>query len=74
MPVTLLELTFGVLGDLFGRKRLLLIGAGLIVIGETVSVLTPGASSSTQTRALVLWIGQALSGVGPRHCFPRRWR
>ncbi len=70
VPVTLLELTFGVLGDLFGRKRLLLIGAGLIVIGETVSVLTPGASSSTQTRALVLWIGQALSGVGAAALFP----
>jgi MFS family permease len=58
VPVTLLELTFGVLGDLFGRKRLLLIGSGLIVVGELVGTLTPGASASTGTRALVLWIGQ----------------
>lgn len=57
VPVTLLELTFGVLGDLFGRKRLLIIGAALISVGELISVLTPGASTSTGMRALVLWIG-----------------
>src|SRR6201986_937155 len=45
VPVTLLELTFGVLGDLFGRKRLLLIGAALITIGEVVGMLTPGAGT-----------------------------
>src|SRR6202142_3368219 len=47
VPVTLLELTFGVLGDLFGRKRLLVGGAAILAIGELISVLTPGASSST---------------------------
>jgi MFS family permease len=70
VPVTLLELTFGALGDLFGRKRLLLIGAGLIAAGELVSVLTPGASSSTDTRVVVLWIGQALAGIGAAALFP----
>jgi MFS family permease len=70
VPVTLLELTFGVLGDLFGRKRLLLIGSGLIVVGELVGTLTPGASASTGTRALVLWIGQGLAGVGAAALFP----
>lgn len=70
VPVTLFELTFGVLGDLFGRKRLLVIGAGLIVIGELVGTLTPGASASTATRALVLWIGQALCGIGAAALFP----
>src|ERR1700728_2229944 len=34
VPVTLLELTFGVLGDLFGRKRLLVIGALLLAAGQ----------------------------------------
>ena len=40
VPVTLLELTFGVLGDLFGRKRLLLIGRSLLAVGELVAQLT----------------------------------
>jgi MFS family permease len=70
VPVTLFELTFGVLGDLFGRKRLLLFGAGMIVIGELVGALSPGASASTGTRSLVLWIGQALCGVGAAALFP----
>src|ERR1700722_14036832 len=34
LPITVLELTCGVLGDLFGRKRLLLGGAGLLAVGE----------------------------------------
>src|SRR5579875_817924 len=34
VPITLLELTFGVVGDMLGRKRLLLVGAALMVAGE----------------------------------------
>jgi MFS family permease len=70
VPITLLELTFGVLGDLFGRKRLLVGGALILAVGELVSVLTPGTGSSTDTRVLVLWIGQALSGIGAAALFP----
>jgi len=70
VPVTLLELTFGVLGDLFGRKRLLIGGATCIALGELVAVLTPGASSSTDTRVLVLWSGQILAGIGAAAIFP----
>lgn len=70
VPVTLLELTFGVLGDLFGRKRLLLGGAAILAVGEAISVFTPGASSSTDTRVAVLWIGQALAGIGAAALFP----
>ena len=70
VPVTLLELTFGVLGDLFGRKRLLVSGTVLLMIGQLVSVLTPGAASSTGTRVLVLWTGQILSGLGAAAIFP----
>src|ERR1700760_343404 len=40
VPVSLFELTFGVLGDLFGRKRLLIGGSALMVVGEAMSVLT----------------------------------
>ena len=70
VPVTLLELTFGVLGDLFGRKRLLVIGSLLLVVGQTISVLTPGADASTGTRVLVLWSGQIISGIGAAAIFP----
>lgn len=70
VPVVLFELTFGVLGDLFGRKRLLVGGALILAAGELVSVLTPGASTSTDTRVLVLWIGQAMAGVGAAALFP----
>ncbi|KAA9165600.1 MFS transporter [Amycolatopsis acidicola] len=70
VPVTLLELTFGVLGDLFGRKRLLIGGSLLLALGEIVSVLTPGAGVSTDARVAVLWIGQALAGIGAAVLFP----
>jgi MFS family permease len=70
VPVTLLELSFGALGDLFGRKRLLVGGALLLGVGELVAVLTPGASASTGTRVLVLWIGQIIAGIGAAAIFP----
>jgi MFS family permease len=70
VPVTLLELTFGVLGDLFGRKRLLVGGALLMSVGELIAVLTPGVSASTDTRVLVLWSGQIVAGIGAAALFP----
>ncbi|GAB2997712.1 MFS transporter [Amycolatopsis acidiphila] len=70
VPVTLLELTFGVLGDIFGRKRLLIGGSLLLAIGEIVSVLTPGAGVPADARVAVLWIGQALAGIGAAVLFP----
>jgi MFS family permease len=54
VPVSLFELTFGVLGDLFGRKRLLIGGALLLAIGEAVVFLSPGAGASTGTRVLAI--------------------
>jgi MFS family permease len=62
LPVTVLELTFGVLGDLFGRKRLLIGGATLLTIGELVSSLAGGIPQ--------LWAGQILSGLGGAALFP----
>ncbi len=70
VPVCLLELTFGVLGDLFGRKRLLAGGALVLAAGEAIAVATPGAASATGTRVLVLWIGQIVAGVGAAALFP----
>jgi MFS family permease len=70
VPVTLLELSFGVLGDLFGRKRLLVIGASLLTVGMGVGLLTPGLGTSTNTRVAVLWIAMILSGAGAAAIMP----
>ena len=70
VPVVVLELSFGVLGDLFGRKRLLVGGALMLAIGEFIAVLTPGASVPTGTRLLVLWTGEAIAGIGAAALFP----
>ncbi|WP_020106633.1 MFS transporter [Nocardia sp. 348MFTsu5.1] len=56
------ELTFGVLGDMFGRKRLMLGGAGLIVVGAALS------ASAQQVE--VMWIGQIISGIGAGALYP----
>jgi len=62
--VCVLELSLGVLGDLFGRKRLLVVGALMLTVGEFIAVLTPGASLPTGTRLLVLYSGLAIAGIG----------
>jgi MFS family permease len=70
VPVCVLELSFGVLGDLFGRKRLLVGGALVLACGDAIVLLTPGASVSTSTRLLVLWTGLAIAGLGAGAIFP----
>jgi MFS family permease len=70
IPVAALELGFGVFGDLFGRRRLLVWGAALIVVGSAVAVLVPGEGSSTDARVTMLIIGQLLSGIGAAAIFP----
>ncbi|MBK3646482.1 MFS transporter [Streptomyces sp. MBT33] len=62
LPVSVLELTFGVLGDLFGRKRLLVGGSGLLVLGEALAAASTGIH--------VLWVGQAIAGLGAAALFP----
>lgn len=70
LPVAAMGLGFGVFGDLFGRKRLLVGGAALIVVGSALAVLVPGAGSSTDTRVTMLILAQILSGIGAAAIFP----
>lgn len=62
LPVAVLELSFGVLGDLFGRKQLLVGGAGVLCVGEIVAASASGVHQ--------LWVGMALAGLGAAALFP----
>ncbi|CAL9640328.1 MFS transporter [Streptomyces sp. enrichment culture] len=62
IAVVCFEFTFGVLGDLFGRRRLVASGTALVAAGSTVSALAPTVQ--------VLWIGAALNGLGAGAMFP----
>jgi MFS family permease len=62
ISVVVFELTFGVLGDLFGRRRLQALGGVVLVVGSLVSAIAPVVQ--------VLWIGAALSGLGAGAMFP----
>jgi len=64
VPVTLFELTFGVLGDLFGRKRLLAGGAVLMIVGGLLAFFTPAGQPG------VLFTGQVIAGLGAAAIFP----
>ncbi|MDX3731973.1 MFS transporter [Streptomyces caniscabiei] len=70
VPVTVLELTFGLLGDLFGRRRLLVGGSVLVAVGFVVCVATPGPETDHMTRLIVLWTGQILAGIGAAAVIP----
>ncbi len=69
LPVTLLELTFGVLGDMFGRKRLLAIGSSLMVIGTVLVFFTPTGGSHGM-KFVYLFGGYGLAGIGAAAMFP----
>lgn len=62
IAVVCFEFTFGVLGDLFGRRRLVVAGTALVAAGSTVAALAPTVQ--------VLWIGAALNGLGAGAMFP----
>ncbi|GAA2732934.1 MFS transporter [Actinocorallia aurantiaca] len=62
IPMVVFELTTGVIGDLFGRKRLLQAGALLTVAGSLVSNLAETVQ--------VLWAGQVVAGLGAAILYP----
>ncbi len=62
VSVVVFEFTFGVLGDMFGRKKLVLGGAALAIVGSIVSATAPGVA--------ILWVGAAINGLGAGAMFP----
>ncbi|WP_246576896.1 MFS transporter [Actinospica durhamensis] len=62
LPTAALLLTFGVLGDLHGRKKVYLSGLSLTVLGCLVALTAHGV--------LQVCIGQALTGVGTAALLP----
>jgi MFS family permease len=62
LPTAILELNFGVLGDLFGRRRLLVLGGLLLTAGCLVV-----ASSGSLPQLIA---GQAVAGLGAAAIFP----
>ncbi|MER5842994.1 MULTISPECIES: MFS transporter [Streptomyces] len=62
IAVVVFEFTFGVLGDLFGRRRLIAAGAAMVAVGSVVSSLAPNVQT--------LWVGAALNGLGAGAMFP----
>lgn len=70
LPVAALGLGFGVFGDLFGRKRLLVGGAALIAVGSALAILVPGTGHSSDTRVTLLILAQVLGGIGAAAIFP----
>lgn len=62
IPVVVFELTFGVLGDKYGHKRLVVGGAALVMLGSLICALSPTIQ--------MMWIGSALNGLGAGAIFP----
>ena len=61
VPIAMTSLTFGLLGDRYGRKKILVGGAGAMALGYLVSA-TSGAIWQ-------LWAGQAICGIGAAALF-----
>lgn len=69
VPVALFTLAFGVLGDLHGRRRLLLRGAAVLAVGEVAGLLTP-VSGDQGLRVGWLLTAQVLCGLGAAAIMP----
>src|ERR1043166_8050646 len=57
-----LILTGGALGDIYGRRRLFVVGSAVFALGSVICALAPGAG--------VLIFGRAVAGLGAAFCLP----
>ncbi|WP_230011872.1 MFS transporter, partial [Microbacterium sp. Bi128] len=62
MGIVVFELSWGLLGDLFGRKKLLYIGAGVSIVGSVMAALAPTTE--------MMIAAQAVGGIGAGILFP----
>ncbi|MCP2032500.1 EmrB/QacA subfamily drug resistance transporter [Okibacterium sp. HSC-33S16] len=62
IPVVVFELTFGVLGDKYGHRKLVAGGSILVLVGSAVCAIAPQVE--------VMWIGSAINGLGAGAIFP----
>ncbi len=62
MGIVVFELSWGLLGDMFGRKKLLYIGAAVSVVGSVLAALA-------QTTEMMIF-AQAVGGIGAGILFP----
>jgi len=62
VTVVIFEFTFGVLGDLFGRRRLVVVGAVVLALGAVVCALAANVET--------LWVGAPINGLGAGAMYP----
>lgn len=62
IPVVVFELTFGVLGDKFGHRKLVVGGSLLVIVGSLVCTASPTIAW--------MWAGSAINGLGAGAIFP----
>lgn len=59
IPTALLELNFGVIGDIFGRKKLMQIGVAVVAAGAVVGMIS-GSIIALATALVLLGLGAAM--------------
>lgn len=62
IPMAAAVLSAGVFGDLYGRRRIYLIGMALTVVGSAIAGTAGTLVGSSAVH--LLWVGQAVSGLG----------
>lgn len=62
VPVVVFELSFGLLGDRFGHRRLIAIGALTLAVGSLLCALAPTVE--------LMWVGSAINGLGAGAMYP----
>lgn len=62
MGIVVFELSWGLLGDIFGRKKLLYVGAAVSIVGSVMAAMAPSTG--------IMIVAQAIGGIGAGILFP----